>query len=182
MRQSEEAGLDGPKAARMTKRNLDSDGDNPQQTSIKKRRLSPRLSDGAVVLNSVTQQTQGPLAVNSEQVPPRGEQRRSRAERPCAGHLGRTRATRQAAPQCERRSARISERLAPIFSVQTSGRATRPRKRVEPATRSASGRDDARQRRSARTAAAISPAASSMASKLRKSVRIASLPHVYYCT
>ncbi|KAL8296257.1 hypothetical protein RB600_001643 [Gaeumannomyces tritici] len=180
--QSEKAGLDGTKASKRTKRMLDSDGDSPQQTGIKNRRLSPRLSDGAVVLNSITQQTQVPLAVNSEQAPPRDEQRRSRAGRPCAGPSSRTRATREAAPQGERPSARISERLAPTLSVQTSGRATRPRKRVEPATRSPSGRDDARRRRSARTAAARSPSASAMASELRKSVRIAALPRVNYRT
>jgi hypothetical protein len=180
LRQSEEAGLDGTKAKR-TKRMLDSDDDSRQQTGIKKRRPSPRLSDGAVVLNSVTQHTQVPLAVNSEQAPPRDEQRRSRAGRPCAGPSSRTQATREAAPQGERPSVRISERLTPTRSAQTYGRALRARKRAEPTTRSPSGRDDARRRRSARTAAARSPAASAMA-ELRKSVRIAALPRINYRT
>ncbi|KAL8354435.1 hypothetical protein RB601_004027 [Gaeumannomyces tritici] len=112
-------GLDGTRASKTIKRRLDdSDGDDsPRQTSTeKRRRLSPRPSNGTVVLDSEIQQKEPvPSIVGGiEETLPPEEQQCSRTRAPPAGHSRRTRAAREAASRGLRRSPRIAARLTSL--------------------------------------------------------------------
>ncbi|KAL8346173.1 hypothetical protein RB598_000193 [Gaeumannomyces tritici] len=114
------SGLDGTRASSKTiKRRLDdSDSDDsPRQTSTeKRRRLSPRPSNGTVVLDSEIQQKEPvPSIVGGiEETLPPEEQQCSRTRAPPVGHSRRIRAAREAASRGLRRSPRIAARLTSL--------------------------------------------------------------------